>query len=144
MHHIQFFEELTGTSPVGQETASYTVLTGNNAATVATNLASSINSTMSNIGVSDSASGSVISITAPSDRAATFSCDAPGNDETIALSGSTPIADLHKQLYYFYDCAGNRTGVEGDSSGSFPGGLSTDATKYSYNNLNQLTASAAG
>ncbi len=35
-------------------------------------------------------------------------------------------------------------GVQADSTGSFPTGLTTTATKYTYNNVNELTASSAG
>ncbi len=106
---------LTGTTPVGEETASYTVASGNSNSTIASSLASSINSAMSNINVSATASGSAITITAPSQRDTTFSASAPGNTETIALSAGTSTPGFLQQLNYAYDCASNRTSVQSNS-----------------------------
>ena len=137
---------LTGTIPVGQETASYTVMGGDTSANIATNLASNIGTTMSNISVTASATGSVISISTSPNYCTQFTCavTGAGATDTISLSSSSAIQSLHKQLYYNYDCAGNRIGVQADSTGSFPTGLTTTATKYNYNNVNELTATSAG
>ncbi len=139
---------LTGTTPVGQETASYTVVGGDTSATIATNLASAITSVMgTNLGLSASASGKVISITTSATRATQFTSavTGAGATDTIIMDRGQPSGNRHSQLYYGYDCAGNRTGVQGDSTGSFgTGGLSTNATAYGYNNLNELTNYAPG
>ena len=137
---------LTGTTPPGQETASYSVQSGDTSATIASNLASNIATTMSNIGVTASASGPVITITTSASKATQFTSAVSGTaaTDTISLSGASANGNLHKQLYYSYDCAGNRIGVQGDSSGSFPSGLTTTATQYAYNNLNELTAISPG
>ena len=101
---------------------------------------------MSNISATASASGSVISISTSASHATQFTCAVTGTGatDTISISSSSPIQPLHKQLYYNYDCAGNRTGVQADSTGSFPTGLTTTATHYAYNNVNELTATSAG
>ncbi|MBX9769837.1 MAG: hypothetical protein K2X29_00615, partial [Candidatus Obscuribacterales bacterium] len=93
---------LTGTMPVGQETASYTVMGGDTASTIATALASDISSTMSNISVTASATGSVITINTDPDYATSFTSEVTGvgATDTISLSQSQPIQPLHKQLYY--------------------------------------------
>ena len=137
---------LTGTVPVGQETASYTVMGGDTASTIATALASDISSTMSNISVTASATGSVITINTDPDYTTSFTCEVTGvgATDTISLSQSQPIQPLHKQLYYAYDKASNIVGVQGDSSGSFPSGLTTTAAKASYDCVNQLTSVKAG
>ncbi len=139
---------LTGTTPVGQETASYTVVGGDTSATIATNLASAITSVMgTNLGLSASASGKVISITTSATRATQFTSavSGVGATDTIIMDRGQPSGNRHSQLYYAYDCAGNRTGVQGDSTGSFgAGGLNTNATAYGYNNLNELTNYAPG
>ncbi len=137
---------LTSTIPVGQETASYTVMGGDTSANIATNLASNIGTAMSNISVTASATGSVISISTSPNYCTQFTCAVTGGGatDTISLSSSSAIQSLHKQLYYNYDCAGNRIGVQADSTGSFPTGLTTTATKYTYNNVNELTATSAG
>ena len=137
---------LTGTVPVGQETASYTVAIGNTSANIASGLATSIGTAMSNISATASASGSVISISTSASHATQFTCAVTGTGatDTISISSSSPIQPLHKQLYYNYDCAGNRTGVQADSTGTFPTGLTTTATHYAYNNVNELTATSAG
>jgi RHS repeat-associated protein len=137
---------LTGSSPPGQETASYTVLSTDTASSIASSLSTSINSTFSNISATASATGTVIAISTSPSYCTQFTCavSGAGATDTISLSGSTPVQNLHKQLYYSYDCAGNRIGVQGDSSGSFPTGLTTGSTQYAYNNLNELTGAAAG
>ncbi|HEY9684034.1 MAG TPA: RHS repeat-associated core domain-containing protein [Oculatellaceae cyanobacterium] len=137
---------LTGTTPPGQESASHTVVATDTASTIASSLATSINSNFNNINVTASASGSVITISTSPSYCTQFTCAVAGSGatDTISLSASSPIANLHKQLYYSYDCASNRVGVQGDSTGTFPTGLTTSATNYSYNNLNQLTSAAAG
>jgi RHS repeat-associated protein len=136
---------LTGSS--GQETASYTVQSGNSLGTIATNLASNIATTMSNLSVTTSvtASSAVITVNTSSNFATSLRVShSAGATETIALSESSPVKNLHKQYYYNYDCAGNRTGAEGDSTGTVGSGFTTAATKYSYNNVNELVAFAPG
>jgi RHS repeat-associated protein len=136
---------LTGSS--GQETASYTVQSGNSLGTIATNLASNIATTMSNLSVTTSvtASSAVITVnTSPNFATSLRVSHSAGATETIALSESSPVKNLHKQYYYDYDCAGNRTGAEGDSTGTVGGGFTTTATKYSYNNVNELVALEPG
>ncbi len=128
----------------GQETASYTVQSGDTATDIAAQLVTQINSTMSNVSVTASSHGPVITIIKSPSYGTTFSASAPGNTETIAISDSKPIPNLHTQQYYSYDCAGNRTGVQGDSTGSFPSGLTTAAKKYDYNNVNELVSISAG
>lgn len=137
---------LTGTSPPGQETASYTVTGGDTATTIASQLASNIASAMSNINVTTSASGSVTTINTSPSYCTSFTAEVSGTGatDTIALSQSQAIQPLHSQLYYTYDCAGNRIGVQGDSTGSFPTGLTTNATKSSYNCVNELVSTSAG
>ncbi len=119
---------------------------GDTSANIATNLASNIGTAMSNISVTASATGSVISISTSPNYCTQFTCAVTGGGatDTISLSSSSAIQSLHKQLYYNYDCAGNRIGVQADSTGSFPTGLTTTATKYTYNNVNELTATSAG
>jgi RHS repeat-associated protein len=145
---------LTGTTPKGQETASYTVQVGDTASSIASSLvhngsSTGINDVMgSNLGISASSSGAVITISQSSATptfCTQFTCavSGVGATDTIALGASSPKANLHKQLYYNYDCAGNRTGVQGDSTGTLPS-LTTTATQYSYNNLNQLVGTSAG
>lgn len=135
---------LTGSA--GQETASYTVVGGDTASSIASSLASNINSAMSNISVTASASGSVITISTSPNYTTSFSCAVTGTGatDTIALSQSQAIAPLHTQAYYNYDCASNLVGKQGDSSGSFPSGLTTSATKSSYDCVNQLTQTQTG
>lgn len=135
---------LTGTTPVGQETASYPVVAGDTPSLIAAELANRMNSVMSNINISALASGSAISVTTSPNHATQFSCEATGAATIIALGQSSPVPGLHKQLYYSYDCASNRIGLQGDSSGSFPAGLTTSALKHSFNNLNQLLSIGAG
>ena len=71
-----------------------------------------------------------------------FACAVTGGGatDTISLSSSSAIQSLHKQLYYNYDCAGNRIGVQADSTGSFPTGLTTTATKYTYESVPRTTS----
>jgi YD repeat-containing protein len=141
---------LTGTTPKGQETATYTVLPGDTTTSIATGLKSAINTTMgTNLNIAATSSGSIITIPQTSLTPAyctQFTCAVTGSGATttIALGQSSAAPNLHKQLYYSYDCAGNRIGVQGDSSGSFPTGLTTTSTQYTYNNLNELTGSSAG
>lgn len=84
---------LTGTTPAGQETASYSASAGATPATIASNLAASINSTMSNIGVTASASGSSIGINTSALDATSFSA---GNGTSINISSTAvyPISAL--------------------------------------------------
>ncbi len=137
---------LTGTMPVGQETASYTVSGGDTASSIAGSLASNINSAMSNISVTAAATGSVITISTSPNYTTSFTCavTGAGATDTISLSQSQAIQPLSKQLYYNYDCAGNIVGMQGDSTGSFPGGLTTKAAKASYDCVNQLTSVKSG
>ncbi|MBX9878275.1 MAG: hypothetical protein K2Y22_07430 [Candidatus Obscuribacterales bacterium] len=138
---------LTGTVPVGQETASYTVTGGDTASSIATALASSINSTMSNISATASSSGSMVTISTSPNYTTSFTCavTGAGATDTIALSQSSAISPLHKQNYYKYDCASNIVGMQGDSTGSFPSGLTTTAAQATYDCVNQLTeVKAAG
>ena len=139
-----FDASLTGSA--GQETASYTVAGGNTSANIASGLATAINSAMSNISVTASASGSVIAINTSDSFTTSFTCAVTGSSatDTIALSQSQPGSTLHKQLYYNYDCAGNRTGVQGDSTGSFPTGLTMNVTQAKYNCLNEICSVSAG
>ncbi len=85
---------LTGTIPVGQETASYTVMGGDTSANIATNLASNIGTTMSNISVTASATGSVISISTSPNYCTQFTCavTGAGATDTISLSSSSAIS----------------------------------------------------
>ncbi|MBX9769841.1 MAG: hypothetical protein K2X29_00635, partial [Candidatus Obscuribacterales bacterium] len=53
-------------------------------------------------------------------------------------------APLTGQTHYNYDKASNITGVQGDSTGSFPSGLTTTAAQASYDCVNQLTSVKAG
>ena len=135
---------LTGSA--GQETATYTVGGGDTASSIASSLASNINSAMSNISVTAAATGSVIAISTSPNYTTSFSCavTGAGATDTISLSQSQPIAPLHKQLYNSYDCASNLIGMQGDSSGSFPSGITTNAAKASYDCVNQLTSVQAG
>lgn len=135
---------LTGSA--GQETASYTVSGGDTASSIATALATAINSAMSNISVTATATGSVIAISTSPNYTTSFSCavTGAGATDTISLSQSQPIAPLHTQLYCAYDCASNLIGMQGDSSGSFPSGITTNAAKASYDCVNQLTSTQAG
>ena len=142
---------LTGTTPQGQEAASYTVQSGDTASTIASNLvhngsSTGLNDVMgSNLGVSASSSGAVITISQSSSApiyCTQFTCAVTGSGatDTISLGASGAKPNLHKQQYFNYDCLGNRTGVQGDSDLS----LNTSATQYLYNNVNELTGSAAG
>jgi RHS repeat-associated protein len=98
---------------------------------------------MGNIRVNAFANGPQVTINTSGSHC-TFTGEAPGNNAGIALILSSPVQPLHKQLYYNYDCTGNRTIVQGDSAGSFPAGICTSATKYTYNNQNELTEFSAG
>jgi RHS repeat-associated protein len=137
---------LTGTTPPGQETASYTVQSGDTSADIASALASNIGTAMSNISVTASASSAVITINTSSNNATSFTAAVTGTGvtDTISLSASTPLQPLHNQLYYFYDQAGNRTSLQGNSTGSFPTGLTTSVSQYSHNNVNELTSISPG
>jgi RHS repeat-associated protein len=102
---------------------------------------------MSNLSVTTSitASSAVITVNTSSNFATSLRASrSAGATETIAVSESSPVKNLHKQYYYNYDCAGNRTGAEGDSTGTVGSGFTTAATKYSYNNVNELVAFAPG
>ncbi len=137
---------LTGTTPVGQETANFSASSGANPSTIATGLASAIGTVMgTNLGISAAASSGVVTINTSPNHATQFSVSISGTGatNTITLSGSSPTPNLHKQLYYAYDCAGNRVGVEGDSAGTLPN-LTTDSTQYSYNKVNGLIGISAG
>ncbi len=137
---------LTGTTPVGQETANFSTSSGASPSTIATGLASAIGTVMgTNLGISASASSGVVTINTSPNHATQFSVSISGTGatNTITLSGSSPTSNLHKQLYYAYDCAGNRVGVEGDSAGTLPN-LTTDSTQSSYNKVNGLIGISAG
>ncbi|MBX9571394.1 MAG: LysM peptidoglycan-binding domain-containing protein [Candidatus Obscuribacterales bacterium] len=128
----------------GQVTASYTVQSGDTTRDIASELAAQINSAMTAVNVTASASDSVVTIIKSPNQGTTFSASAPGNAETITLGDAKATPNLHTQLYYFYDLAGNRKGVQGESTGSFPSGLTTTASRYEYNNINELTGVSAG
>lgn len=145
---------LTDTTPVAQETATYTV-SGDTLDQVASKLANDkttgINTVMgSDLGVSATPGGTAISINTSGTRATQFTCAVSNNSKspttTIAMSSTVPLPDLHKQNYFAYDCAGNMIGIEGDSTGSFASkNFKTTATRFDYNNkLNQLDNISAG
>ncbi len=140
------FDPLLRSHSNGEEMILVNRLVCKAASTIATHLATNIGTAMSNISVTASATGATVSISTSPSYCTQFTCAVTGMGatDTIALSGSSPIQNLHKQLYYAYDCAANRIGVQGDSSGGFPTGLTTTSTQASFNSVNELTGTSAG